>query len=81
MSVNRSRKWGAVFFAISLTACAAKPFICPVIETAGEICKYLVVRLPDGSTETVPREAVVGMAMQARAARISGAKASDAGAE
>jgi hypothetical protein len=81
MSVNCNRKWLAIGFACLFCACAAKPFICPIIETAGDLCKFLVVRLPDGSTETVPREAVVGVAMQARAARAAGAKASDAGSD
>jgi len=69
--------------AIGVMGCAAKPYICPIIETAGELCNFLVVRLPDGSTEQVPKSAVIGMAMSARAARFEAAKAgaSDAGAD
>ena len=66
---------------VALGGCAAKPYICPIIETAGELCNFLVVRLPDGSTETVPKSAIIGMAMSARAARVSGAKVGDAGAD
>jgi hypothetical protein len=67
------------FCALALSGCAAKGMVCPIIETAAELCPYLVVRLPDGSTETVPREAIMGVAQQARAMRTAGAKASDAG--
>lgn len=72
-----------LLLAIGFAGCAAKPFICPIVETAGELCQFFVVRLPDGSTERVPKSAIVGMAMSARAARFEAAKAgaADAGAD
>lgn len=88
---EKSKPVGAMFppvamlmvAALAIGGCAAKPYICPIIETASELCQFLVVRLPDGSTEIVPKSAVVGMAMNARAARVAGAAqgATDAGAD
>jgi hypothetical protein len=57
---------------------------CQLIRTTADICDTVVIILPDGSEERVPKDAIVGMAMSARATRVSGAmKASvpDAGAD
>ena len=67
--------------ALTIAGCAAKGLVCPALRIAADACETIIVVLPDGSEERIPKSAVVGMAMQARAARISGAKASDAGAE
>jgi hypothetical protein len=70
------------FCALVLAGCGAGKFVCPVLETAAELCPLIAVRLPDGTTEMVPAEAIAGMARQARAARLAGAaKASDAGVD
>ena len=84
MSVYRNCKWVTLWF-LALSAaigCAAKGLVCPALRIAADACETIIVVLPDGSEERIPKSAVVGMAMQARAARMSGAKSlSDAGAE
>jgi hypothetical protein len=69
------------FCALLLFGCGAGKVVCPILDVASELCPLIAVRLPDGTTEMVPASAVRGMAMQARAARIAGASASDAGAD
>lgn len=68
--------------ALLFAGCGAGKVVCPLIDVAAEVCPLIAIKLPDGTTEMVPREAVMGVAMGARAARLSGVKAAaDAGAD
>lgn len=52
-----------------LVACAAKPLVCPIVKVLDEACPFVIVELPDGTKEPVPREQVSLLALRARAAR------------
>ncbi|HMJ52096.1 MAG TPA: hypothetical protein VK540_08465 [Polyangiaceae bacterium] len=67
--------------ALVISGCAAKNIACPILRLAADACEEIVIILPDGSEERVPKSAIAGVAMSARAARVSGAKAGDAGAD
>lgn len=62
-----------------LVGCAAKAIVCPVIKLASDVCPLIMVELPDGTVEAVPKEQIAGLAMQARASRMGSAR--DAGPE
>lgn len=87
-----SGKGGAGFFpttmlgalmliALPVGGCGYGKVACTALETAAEICPYVLVKMPDGTVEKVPREAILGVAMQAKAARLSGSNQADAGAD
>jgi len=57
-------------------ACAA---ICPTIKLASDICPIIMVELPDGSLEPVPKAQITGLAVQSRAMRTAPPR--DAGPE
>jgi hypothetical protein len=56
-----------------VAGCAALRTACAGIDLADKACDFIVIKLPDGTTETVRREDIAGVAMQARAARLSSA--------
>jgi hypothetical protein len=78
-----SAKMVGLVFAVAMlvSGCAAKPLLCPLIDTAAELCPLIAVRLPDGTTEMVPREQIMGAAMGARAKRMGTALPADAGVD
>ncbi len=51
-------------------SCAAVKSVCPIIDLASEICPMVAVKMPDGTTEYVPKNEVGQVAMRARAARL-----------
>lgn len=63
--------------------CAAKGLVCPTLKLLSDSCDKVIIMLPDGTSEVVSKDAIVGMAMSARAARVAGAAqgAPDAGAD
>lgn len=68
---------------IALTGCAWLKPACAGIDLADSLCDWVVVKLPDGTTERVRRDDIMGVVKEARASRLSAAaKASvDAGAD
>jgi hypothetical protein len=82
MHVNHNSKWAVVaLVAAGALGCAAKPYVCPIIKLADSVCQSVVVQLPDGTTEEVPKAAIMGVAMGARAQRMGAMKAADAGVD
>lgn len=61
-------------FAIGGCNAAAKDTACQIVKAADELCPYVVVILPDGSKENVPREAIANLALEHKAARLGGGK-------
>jgi hypothetical protein len=59
-------------FAVVMVACAAKNIVCPIIHAVDEICPLVIVELPDGGQEAVPRADIQQTALQHRATRLAG---------
>jgi hypothetical protein len=64
--------------ALYVCACAA---VCPTIKLASDVCPLIMVELPDGTFEAVPKEQIAAVAAQTRAARLSAKGSADAGAD
>lgn len=73
----------ALGFCLLVSGCAwFKSSGCQVLRVAADLCDDIVIILPDGTEERVPKRDVEGLVKQTRAARIAGAaRAADAGAD
>jgi hypothetical protein len=66
---------GGAILALSVAGCpGAGRVVCPVIDLASQVCPYILVKLPDGSTEPVRREVIEGAAIRARVTRMRAAE-------
>jgi hypothetical protein len=72
--VTWTKMVAGVAVALALAACVgARAAVCPVIDLASTLCPLILVKMPDGTQEVVPRDRIAETAMRVRAARMSGA--------
>jgi hypothetical protein len=56
---------------LALAAClGARGAVCPVIDLASTLCPLILVKMPDGSQELVPRDRIADTAMRVRLSRM-----------
>jgi hypothetical protein len=67
--VGLAKPFVFVFFLALGFACAYRQAVCQVIDLASEVCPLILVKLPDGGTEQVPKEEVAALAARVGAAR------------
>jgi len=75
-------KLAALVFGLALVlvfyACAYRQAVCQAIDLANKVCPFILVQMPDGTTERIPVEVVEVAAVRVRIARM---KRIEAGAE
>jgi hypothetical protein len=52
----------------------ARAAVCPIIDLASQLCPLILVKLPDGSEELVPRDRIADAALRVRLARMRAAE-------
>lgn len=66
--------------AVAVACGPAKAITCPILRVADELCPLVMVELPDGGTEAIPKADIRRLAEAQRAARLAAERAWDAGA-
>jgi hypothetical protein len=65
----------AVSVTIAVASCVgARGAVCPIIDLASQLCPLILVKLPDGSEELVPRDRIADAALRVRLQRMRAAE-------
>jgi len=71
----RAVPYVVVVLVIAGASCVgARAAVCPIIDLASQLCPLILVKLPDGSEELVPRDRIADAALRVRLQRIRAAE-------